>query len=182
MSKRLKQPRPGAVPSSAVEIPHELPTPYRGSRSTQRTFGSILSTLSRECPELVRRVVTVSPDVASSTNLGGWINNHEVWGLGEQEELPEDQQARILHWAESPRGQHIELGISENNLFLMLGQLGLSMNCSANCCSPSARSTIRSSGGTRRLFYSAYSGARFIVVGTPSGVSLSAKGAFISPC
>ena len=59
--------------SAAVQIPSELSTTYQGLRSTQQTFGTILSTLARECPELVRRVVTVSPDVASSTNLGGWI-------------------------------------------------------------------------------------------------------------
>ena len=81
-----------------VQIPEHDLVDYRGLRSTQQTFGTILNTLSREYPELAQRIVTVSPDVASSTNLGGWINKHEVWQLGEQEELPEDQIAGILHW------------------------------------------------------------------------------------
>ena len=71
-------------------------------------------------------MVTVSPDVASSTNLGGWINRVGVWARTEKEQMPQEQIPRALRWEESPDGQHIELGISENNLFMVLGQLGLS--------------------------------------------------------
>ena len=126
VSQRLRRESPEIAVTVHPQIPEHGSFVYRGLRSTQQTFGTILSMLSREYPELAQRIVTVSPDVASSTNLGGWINKHDVWQLGEQEELPEDQVAKILHWTASPRGQHIELGISENNLFLMLGQLGLS--------------------------------------------------------
>ena len=137
----------------------------------------VLSTLSRQCPELAKRIVTVSPDVASSTNLGGWINRHDVWRLDEQEELPKDEAAGILQWTESPHGQHIELGISENNLFLMLGQLGLSRELFGQTLLPIGTlydPFIRR--GLDALFYSVYSGARFIVVGTPSGVTLASEG------
>jgi pyruvate dehydrogenase E1 component len=177
VSKQLERSKPDAVPDAAAKIPHELPTSYSGTRSTQQTFGSVLSTLSRECPDLVQRLVTVSPDVASSTNLGGWINKHEVWRLSEQEELPRDREAGILHWTESPQGQHIELGISENNLFLMLGQLGLAHQLFGQRLLPIGTlydPFIRR--GLDALFYSLYSGARFIVVGTPSGITLCSEG------
>lgn len=176
VSRRLFGTTPKDVPAT-VQIPRELSTVYQGARSTQQTFGTILSTLARECPELVRRVVTVSPDVASSTNLGGWINKHEVWRLTEPEELPENASPGILQWTESTRGQHIELGISENNLFLMLGQLGLSHELFGQLLFPIGTlydPFIRR--GLDAFFYGVYSGAKFITVGTPSGVTLASEG------
>ncbi|MCO6458621.1 MAG: hypothetical protein J5I93_25220, partial [Pirellulaceae bacterium] len=157
--------------------PRELSLMHRGERSTQQAFGGVLSTLSRECPELAERLVTVSPDVASSTNLGGWINKHDVWRLCDPESLPDNPAAGILHWTESTRGQHIELGISENNLFLMLGQLGLSRELFGELLLPIGTlydPFIRR--GLDALFYSIYSGAKFIFVGTPSGVTLASEG------
>ncbi len=159
------------------QIPTELPTTYRGKRSTQKSFAMILSGLSRECPEAVERIVTVSPDVASSTNLGGWISKYDVWQLREQEVLPPDTKAGLLEWSESPQGQHIELGISENNLFLMLGQLGLSQELFGELLFPLGTlydPFIRR--GLDAMFYSAYAGGKFIVVGTPSGVTLAGEG------
>ena len=178
VSQRLTTDQPGRqAPAPVDAVPRELPTTYGGSRSTQQAFGSVLSTLSRERSDLARRLVTVSPDVASSTNLGGWISKHEVWRLSEAEEMPEDQQTGILHWTESPHGQHIELGISENNLFLMLGQLGLSHELFGQTLVPVGTlydPFIRR--GLDALFYSVYSGACFVVVGTPSGVTLCSEG------
>ncbi len=177
VSDRLYGSKPAAVPLPDLPILDELPIDYQGSRSTQQTFGAVLSTLSRQCPELVKRIVTVSPDVASSTNLGGWINKHDVWRLDEPEELPRDETAGILHWTESTHGQHIELGISENNLFLMLGQLGLSQELFGQTLFPIGTlydPFIRR--GLDALFYSAYAGGKFIVVGTPSGVTLASEG------
>ena len=177
VSQRL---RPGMAEIAAsfnVQIPEQGSATYRGSRSTQQTFGLILSALSREFPEIAQRIVTVSPDVASSTNLGGWISKHEVWQLGTPEELPADQAAGILRWTASPTGQHIELGISENNLFLMLGQLGLSDELLGQLLFPIGTlydPFIRR--GLDALFYSLYSGAKFIVVGTPSGITLASEG------
>jgi pyruvate dehydrogenase E1 component len=176
-ARRLRREGTAPVGRSPVAIPADTSIAFKGLRSTQQTFGTILSTLSRETPELVRRIVTVSPDVASSTNLGGWINKHDVWQLGALEELPEDQTGGILRWAPSPQGQHIELGISENNLFLMLGQLGLSHEMFGELLLPIGTlydPFIRR--GLDALFYSIYSGAKFIVVGTPSGITLASEG------
>ena len=176
-SQRLRQGRPEAATPINDQIPEQAAIAYRGVRSTQQTFGAILSNLSRECPEIAQRIVTVSPDVASSTNLGGWISKHEVWQLGQQEELPDEQAAGILRWTASPNGQHIELGISENNLFLMLGQLGLSHELFGQLLLPVGTlydPFIRR--GLDALFYSIYSGAKFIVVGTPSGITLASEG------
>jgi len=177
-ARRLRFDR-SATDASDIRIPQELSTARRepGQRSTQQAFGLILARLSRESDDLVSRIVTVSPDVASSTNLGGWISKREVWQLQDPEELPQDAQAGLLKWTESPRGQHIELGISENNLFLMLGQLGLSRELFGQLLLPIGTlydPFIRR--GLDALFYSVYSGAKFIVVGTPSGVTLAGEG------
>ncbi len=176
VSQRLKK-QTAASPATPLEIPAETPHLFSGSRSTQQSFGALLSSLSRECPQLARRMVTVSPDVASSTNLGGWIVKHQVWQMGDPEELPEDQAAGILQWTASAQGQHIELGISENNLFLMLGQLGLAQELFGQLLLPIGTlydPFIRR--GLDALFYGIYSGAKMIVVGTPSGITLAAEG------
>jgi len=177
VAQRLRSGNKERSDVSHLRISHELPTVHRGVRSTQKAFGMILNVLSRECPDIAERAVTVSPDVASSTNLGGWISKHEVWQLREPEALPPDAEAGLLKWAESPRGQHIELGISENNLFLMLGQLGLSHELFGQMLLPLGTlydPFIRR--GLDAMFYSAYAGGKFIVVGTPSGVTLAGEG------
>ena len=158
-------------------IPKAFGRAYTGSLSTQQTFGMVLTALSRHGSDFVDRIVTVSPDVASSTNLGGWINKMEVWAESESEELPEEGVVRALKWKESPRGQHIELGISENNLFMMLGQLGLSYEMHGEMLLPIG--TVYDpfiSRGLDAFIYSAYSGARFMVVGTPAGITLAPEG------
>ena len=145
--------------------------------STQQIFGLVLTDMSRSLGDLSRRIVTVSPDVASSTNLGGWINRVGVWKLNETETLPEEGIVRALKWEESKSGQHIELGISENNLFMMLGQLGLSNEMNGEMLFPIGTlydPFIRR--GLDAFVYSVYSGAKFIVVGTPSGLSLAPEG------
>ena len=160
-----------------MRIPDDFGQRYTGSMATQQTFGLIMTAISRELPELTDRVVTVSPDVASSTNLGGWINKVGVWGEDHQEPMPEESIVRALRWEVHARGQHIELGISENNLFMMLGQLGLSFEDNGEMLFPIGTlydPFIRR--GLDAFVYSVYSGAKFIVVGTPSGVSLSSEG------
>ena len=170
-------PRPSAVAKApALEVPGSFDRTYQGMMSTQQIFGQILTELSRSVPDVAERVVTVSPDVASSTNLGGWINRVGVWTRGETEELPEDV-VRALKWEETPAGQHLELGISENNLFMLLGQLGLSFETTGEMLFPMGTlydPFVRR--GLDAFVYSAYSGAKFIIVGTPSGVSLGPEG------
>ena len=145
--------------------------------STQQIFGLVLTDMSRSLGDLSKRIVSVSPDVASSTNLGGWINRVGVWKLDESENLPEEGIVRALRWDESKNGQHIELGISENNLFMMLGQLGLSYEMNGEMLFPIGTiydPFIRR--GLDAFVYSVYSGAKFILVGTPSGLSLAPEG------
>ena len=165
-----------AVPPE-IDIPVELGSGYSGNMSTQQIFGLILTEVSRSVPQVSERIATISPDVASSTNLGGWINKAGVWSRTELEDLPEEDIIRALKWEESPRGQHIELGISENNLFMMLGQLGLSFEMEDNLLFPIGTlydPFVRR--GLDAFVYSVYSGARFIVVGTPSGITLAPEG------
>jgi pyruvate dehydrogenase E1 component len=88
-------------------------------------------------------IVTTSPDVTVSTNLGAWVNQRGLFrrqGLADvfaAAKIPSAQK-----WGATNAGQHIELGIAENNLFLMLAALGLAETSSANGCSRSAPSTI----------------------------------------
>ena len=160
-----------------IEIPPGFGRTYPGTMSTQQIFGLVLTDISRSIPEVAGRVVTVSPDVASSTNLGGWINRAGVWSRVENEPLPDEEIVRALRWEESPKGQHLELGISENNLFMLLGQLGLAHENLGELLFPMGTlydPFIRR--GLDALVYSVYSGARFIFVGTPSGISLGPEG------
>ena len=150
---------------------------YRGNMSTQQIFGLVLTDVARNLPDVARRVVTVSPDVASSTNLGGWINKVGVWVMTERESMPEEGVVRSLNWREFAQGQHIELGISENNLFMALGQLGLSSEMTGELLFPIGTlydPFVRR--GLDAFVYSVYSGAKFIVVGTPSGITLAPEG------
>ena len=141
--------------------------------STQETFGKILVNLAR-VPDVASRMVTTAPDVAVSTNLGGWINKVGVFTPESQEDLrPGD----LLRWIQGPTGQHIELGISEMNLFLLLGMLGLSADLNGQPLLPIG--TVYDPFVCRGLdafIYAVYSGARFVVAGTPAGTTLSYEG------
>ena len=174
---RLQLSKDQRVPPPEMDIPHGFGRTYQGKMSTQQIFGLVLTDISRNAPDVAERLVTVSPDVASSTNLGGWINKAGVWGKRENESMPEEDGIRALQWTESDRGQHIELGISENNLFLCLGQLGLSHEMNGELLFPIG--TLYDPFVRRGLdayVYSVNAGARFIVVGTPSGVTLGPEG------
>ncbi|MFB9851394.1 pyruvate dehydrogenase [Micromonospora andamanensis] len=141
--------------------------------STQEVFGRVLVDLARD-PQVGRYLVTTAPDVATSTNLAGFINKTGVFAPTAQRSWSED---RMLRWTESPEGQHIELGISEMNLFLLLGQLGLSWDLSGQPLLPVG--TVYDPFVLRGLdafLYGTYSGARFVVAGTPSGITLAPEG------
>jgi len=141
--------------------------------STQEAFGRILVDLSRD-DGVAPYLVTTAPDVATSTNLAGFINRKGVFSPVARRSWSEDS---LLKWAEGPEGQHIELGISEMNLFLLLGQLGLAWDLSGQPLLPVG--TVYDPFVLRGLdafIYSVYSGARFVVAGTPSGVSLAPEG------
>ena len=174
---RLQERDYPAPSSTELFIPAGFDHPYRGTMSTQQIFGLVLTDISRNLPEVGDRIVSVSPDVASSTNLGGWINKVAIWNRTEREVLPDEDIPRALKWEETPQGQHIELGISENNLFMMLGQLGLSHEMHGELLFPLGTlydPFVRR--GLDAFFYSVYSGGKFIVIGTPSGITLGPEG------
>lgn len=142
--------------------------------STQETFGRLLTRLG-EIPDVAARMVTTSPDVSVSTNLGGWINKMGVFHAAEQHDYLGD--GRTLKWKQSTAGRHMELGISEMNLFLLLHALGLGHELHGEHLLPIG--TVYDPFVCRGLdafIYALYNGARFIVVGTPAGVTLAPEG------
>jgi len=166
-------------PADERPVPVPVPSSIAGSSarttSTQAAVGRILLDLSR-LEGLAERVVTISPDVSVSTNLGGWINKVGVFGLGEEPAYDEAGES-ALSWRVSPTGRHVELGISEMNLFLALGQFGMTRDFQREQLFPIG--TLYDPfvcRGLDALIYGAYSDSRFVVLGTPSGVSLSREG------
>lgn len=142
--------------------------------STQMAFGDVLTEAARH-PVLAERIVTTSADVAVSTNLGGWINKAGVYDRHHRPIF--DDSPRLLKWQPNPRGRHLELGISEMNLFMMLSQLGLSAELLGEPLIPIG--TVYDTfiaRGLDALVYALYNEARFILAATPSGVSLAPEG------
>ncbi len=142
--------------------------------STQEVFGRLLTGLGA-VSGVGDRIVTTSPDVSVSTNLGGWINKFGVFNSQVQPDYLGDD--RLLRWQEGPQGRHIELGISEMNLFLTLHAFGLGHELHGEHLLPIG--TLYDPfvcRGLDALIYALYNGARFIVVGTPAGVTLAPEG------
>jgi len=163
----------GKVP----DVPVELGRAYKGEQSTQAVLGRVLVDLTREAPEVAARVVTVSPDVASSTNTGGWINKVGVWSPEDRQDWFADAQDILMRWKESSRGQHIELGIAETNLVGLLGELGATWMTAGEPLLPIG--TVYDPFVARALepwAFGVYAGGQSILVGTPSGVTLAAEG------
>ncbi len=158
-------------------VPEEVGANFSAMSSTQEAFGAIMTRLARE-DALARHIVTTSPDVAVSTNLGGWINRRGVYHPeGKADFFALQQVQRLLKWEESPAGQHIELGISENNLMLLLAAFGVSKElCGVRVCPIGTLYDTFISRCLDALRYAVYNGGRFIVVATPSGTSLSPEG------
>lgn len=167
-------------PIEHVQIPSapaEFKWKHKAVTSTQSTISQFMSDLRRAAPEVAARVVTASPDVASSTNLGGWINKTGVWSLAGRQDWFADDQDRLLKWHEDEKGQHIELGIAEVNLVSLAAELGLTGSRWGQPLIPIA--TIYDAFINRALepwTFGLYSGGRSIMVATPSGVSLAPEG------
>jgi len=156
-----------------------LPLPaMRGTISTQDGFGRILSEISRDTSELAAHIVTTSPDVTVSTNLGPWVNRRGLFAREVDDDVFRTRQLMSAQrWDKGPDGQHIELGIAENNLFLLLAALGLSHDLFGTRLLPIG--TLYDpfiSRGLDALNYACYQDARFIVVATPSGITLAPEG------
>ncbi|KUN29316.1 pyruvate dehydrogenase [Streptomyces antibioticus] len=152
-------------------------TPTSTKATTQAALGRTLLDLSRQAPEVARRIVTVSPDVSSSTNLGGWVNKVGVWSATERTDWFADDRETILHWREKPSGQHIELGIAEVNLVGLISELGAAWSRWGQPLLPIG--VLYDPFVERALepwSYGIYAGGQSILVGTPSGVTLAPEG------
>ncbi|SDS12524.1 transketolase C-terminal domain-containing protein [Jiangella sp. DSM 45060] len=168
---------PDLRPVAAPELPVDLGRTPNGTATTQAALGRALVDLTRQAPDAARRVVTVSPDVSSSTNLGGWVNKVGVWSPRERVDWFADDAETILHWRERPTGQHIELGIAETNLVGLLGELGATWSRWGEPLLPIG--VLYDPFVARALepwSFGIYSGGQSILVGTPSGVTLAPEG------
>jgi pyruvate dehydrogenase E1 component len=174
-ARRLR--RPAFPPQPAPAIPVDIGRTPSGTASTQAALGRVLLDLTREAPEAARRVVTVSPDVSSSTNLGGWINKVGVWTPGDRVDWFADDAETAMHWRERQTGQHVELGIAETNLAGLLGELGATWSRWGQPLLPIG--VLYDPFVERALepwSFGIYAGGQSILVGTPSGVTLAPEG------
>jgi len=146
--------------------------------STQMAFGKVLDDLSKGNSALADRIVTMSPDVTGTTNLGPWVNRRKLFARKEQADtFINEKIPSTAKWEFTPKGQHIELGIAEMNLFLLLGAAGLSHSLWGKRIIPIG--TVYDpfvARGLDALNYACYQDARFMIVGTPSGVTLAPEG------
>ncbi len=177
-AQRLRRTAP--QPRRPPAVPASIGRSHEGSVSTQQAFGRFFMDLAHSAPEVAASVVSVSPDVASSTNLGGWINRAGVW----DGDLPRprkdwfaDDRDTLVRWGESARGQHIELGIAEGNLVGLLGELGATWSRDGQPLLPIG--TLYDPFVNRALeqwSFGIYAGGQSILVGTPAGVTLAPEG------
>jgi pyruvate dehydrogenase E1 component len=174
-AERLRRDPHEAAPAPAV--PPDLGRTPHGTATTQAALGRTLMDLNRAAPEVGRRVVTVSPDVSSSTNLGGWVNKVGVWSHEARQDWFADDAETILHWREKPSGQHIELGIAETNLVGLTAELGATWSRWGQPLLPIG--VLYDPFVERALepwSFGIYAGGQSILVGTPSGVTLAPEG------
>jgi pyruvate dehydrogenase E1 component len=161
----------------APAVPADLGRTPSGTATTQAALGRTLLDLNRAAPEVGARVVTVSPDVSSSTNLGGWVNKVGVWSAEDRRDWFSDDPETILHWRERPSGQHVELGIAETNLVGLMGELGSTWN---RWDQPLLPIGVMYDPFVARALepwsFGVYAGGQSILVGTPSGVTLAPEG------
>lgn len=167
--------RPRAFGGIAVPA---IPAPAGGEQATQAAFGRILLDLAKSGAPLADRIVTTSPDVTVSTNLGAWVNQRGLFRRdGISDIFAVEKIASAQKWSSTNKGQHIELGIAENNLFLMLAALGLAGDMFERRLLPIG--TLYDpfiARGLDALNYACYQDARFILVATPSGITLGPEG------
>jgi pyruvate dehydrogenase E1 component len=173
-SRLRREPVPAPV---APALPTDIGRTPSGTATTQAALGRALLDLTRESPEAARRVVTLCPDVSSSTNLGGWVNKVGVWSAAERVDWFADDPETILHWRERPTGQHLELGIAETNLVGLLGELGATWSRWGEALLPIG---VMYDPFVERALepwsFGIYAGGQSILVGTPSGVTLAPEG------
>ncbi|HYH33094.1 MAG TPA: pyruvate dehydrogenase [Pseudonocardia sp.] len=174
-ARRLRREPVAATPPPAV--PADFGRTPSGTATTQAALGRALLDLTRSAPDAARRVVTLAPDVSSTTNLGGWVNKAGVWAAREKVDWFADDPETILHWRERPDGQHLELGIAETNLVGLLGELGATWSRWGEPLLPIG--VLYDPFVERALepwSFGIYAGGQSILVGTPSGVTLAPEG------
>jgi pyruvate dehydrogenase E1 component len=161
-----------------VDVPQHLAFTPSPQMSTQQGFGLILNELGKGETGLASRIVTASPDVTVSTNLGGWVNRRGLFAKAAMADVfRKEKIPSTFAWDFSPKGQHIELGIAEANLFILMSALGLSHSINGERLLPIA--TLYDpfiSRALDQLNYACYQDARFMVAGTPSGITLAPEG------
>jgi pyruvate dehydrogenase E1 component len=162
-----------------VPVPEVLPAGrIAASASTQDAFGRIMAELAKSNHPLASRIVSTSPDVTVSTNLGAWVSRRRLFGREDHGDVFKEQRVPSpIGWEESPTGQHVELGIAENNLFLMLAALGLAGPLFGERLLPVG--TLYDpfiARGLDALNYASYQDARYLLVATPSGITLAPEG------
>jgi len=161
-----------------INVPNKLHYKNSQSSNTQEVFGRILNEIGKNESDLSKRIVTFSPDVTVSTSLGGWVNQKQIYNREHKEDIFHNEKVvSAQKWHASPNGQHFELGIAENNLFLALGAAGLSDKMFGASLIPIG--TIYDtfiSRGLDALNYAVYQDSRFLLVATPSGISLGPEG------
>ena len=164
--------------AARIGVPDELPVTIQPKMATQVGFGALLNEIARGTSELAARIVTASPDVTVSTNLGPWVNRRRLFAREAMADTFKGERIpSTFTWEFSPSGQHIELGIAEMNLFILLSALGLSHTINGERLLPIG--TLYDpfiARGLDALNYACYQDARFILVATPSGVTLSPEG------
>ena len=173
---------PVETPGAIIPIPARLSVPDGAEQSTQAAFGRILLDLAKSADPVARaladRIVTTSPDVTVSTNLGAFVNQRGLFRRADMVDvfnaakIPSAQK-----WSGHGAGQHLELGIAENNLFLALTAFGLAGPLFGTRLLPIG--TVYDpfiARGLDALNYGCYQDARFLLVATPSGVTLGPEG------
>ncbi len=171
------QRRPAAK-AARLRIPETISVPPQAVTSTQTGFGALMNEIGKSKEAYASRIVTTSPDVTVSTNLGAWVNRRGLFARASQlDTFRNERIPSTFAWEFSPQGQHIELGIAEMNLFILLSALGLSHAIEGERLLPIG--TLYDpfiARGLDALNYACYQDARFIVVATPSGITLAPEG------
>ncbi|HUZ75725.1 MAG TPA: transketolase [Stellaceae bacterium] len=171
--------RPATRARTAPPLPMPSIAPPRAAEmSTQEGFGRIMIEIARAGGDFAARVVTASPDVTVSTNLGGWVNQVGVFHRTAHEDVFRERRLPSAQkWVLGPDGRHIELGIAENNLFLLLAALGLAeAQFGARLLPVGTLYDPFIARGLDALNYACYQDARFLLVATPSGITLAPEG------
>jgi pyruvate dehydrogenase E1 component len=162
----------------AIPVPETITVPVKSAMSTQQGFGLLLNELGRQSHEFAGRVVTTAPDVTVSTNLGAWVNRRGLFARDDRADtFKAEKIPSTYNWTAAPAGQHLELGIAESNLFIALSAFGLSYSIHNERLFPIG--TLYDpfiSRGLDAMNYACYQDARFILVATPSGITLASEG------